>query len=71
MILNVRVIPKSSRNKIKGYADYLKVYLTSPAEKDKANKHLMEILAEHFQVKKSQIKITQGLKSRNKIIEIL
>ncbi|MEW6170932.1 MAG: DUF167 domain-containing protein [Candidatus Omnitrophota bacterium] len=71
MILNVRVTPKSKRNEIKKTANCLKVYLTSPADKNKANIHLIEILADYFKVRKNQITITKGLKSRDKIIEIL
>jgi hypothetical protein len=70
MILNVRVTPKSSRNSVKKENDILKVYLTKPAQDGLANAQLIEILSEYLQVKKSQIKIIQGEKSRNKLIEI-
>ena len=71
MILNVRVIPRSRRNEVKETQNYLKVNLTSPADKNKANIHLIEILADYFKVRKNQITITKGLKSRDKKIEIL
>lgn len=48
----------------------LKVKLMSPPVDGAANVALIKILAQHFQVKKSQIKIIQGEKSQNKIIEI-
>jgi hypothetical protein len=42
----------------------------APALEGKANKRLIEIIAEHFNVSKSSIKILKGFKNRNKIIEI-
>lgn len=70
MILNIRVIPKSNRNLIKKENDYLKVYLTNPAQEGLANKQLIELLAEHLNVKKRQIRIVKGEKCRDKLIEI-
>lgn len=70
MILNIRVIPKASRNFVKGEGSSFKVYLTQPAHDGLANKQLIELLAEHLKVKKYEIRITKGEKSRNKVIEI-
>jgi len=70
VILNIRVIPKASRNLIKKENDSLKAYLTQPAHHGLANKQLIELLARHLKVKKYQIKIIKGEKSRNKVIEI-
>ena len=36
----------------------------------KANERLVEILAEHFRVPKSRIRIIRGLTSRNKIVQV-
>jgi len=70
VILNIRVIPKSSRNLIKEENNSFKVYLTRPAHSGLANKQLIELLAEHLNLKKYQIKIIQGGKSRDKVIKI-
>ena len=48
----------------------LKVRLTSPPVEGKANKQLITFLSENFNIKKSEIKIVSGLKSREKLIEI-
>ena len=48
----------------------LKVRLTSPPVEGKANKQLITFLSENFKIKKSEIKIVSGLKSREKLIEI-
>ena len=70
MILRVRVIHKASRNFIKEEEGRLKVYLTQPAENGLANAQLIDLLSTHLKVRKYQIKITHGLKSRNKIVEV-
>ena len=70
MILNVRVTPRSSRNSVKRENDILKVYLTKPAQDGLANAQLIGLLSEYLGVKKSQIKIIKGEKSRDKLIEI-
>ncbi len=69
MILNIRVIPKASRNLVKKENGSFKVYLTQPAYEGLANKQLVELLAGYLKVKKYQIKIIKGGKSRNKVIE--
>ncbi len=71
MKVNVKVIPKAKQNKIVKEGERLKVYLTAPAVEGKANKALIEFLSEHFGVKKRDIKILLGEKSRNKVVEIL
>ncbi|MEO0087074.1 MAG: DUF167 domain-containing protein [candidate division WOR-3 bacterium] len=70
-IIKIRVIPNAKKNEIVKEKDRLKVYLTAPPIEGKANKVLIEILAEYFNVKKGQIKIIKGEKSKDKIIEII
>jgi len=52
-------------------SELYKVYVTAAPEKGKANKKMIELLAEYFKVSKSQIRIVKGEISRNKIVEIL
>ena len=47
-----------------------KIYLNAPAVDGKANKALIALLAEHFNVRKYQIEIIKGLKLRRKTINI-
>lgn len=70
MILNVHVIPKASKAVFKKENDCLKVYLTKPAQDGLANTQLIALLSEYLKVKKYQIKIIKGHKSRDKLIEI-
>lgn len=71
MKIDVKIIPGARKNLFHQEKNLIKIYLRAPAHEGKANKALVEFLAEHFQVAKSQIEITKGLKSRNKTINIL
>lgn len=70
MILNIRVIPKASRNLIKEDKGGLKAYLTKTPHDGLANKQLIELLSAYLKVRKYEIRIIKGEKSRNKTIEI-
>ena len=70
MIFNVRVIPKSSRNLVEKEMRGFKVHLTKPAYDGLANGQLLGLLAEYLKIKKYQIKIIRGEKSRDKYVEI-
>ena len=70
MILNIRVILKAGKNLIKEDKGILKAHLTKPAHEGLANKQLIELLSVYLTIKKCQIKIIKGDKSRNKTIGI-
>jgi hypothetical protein len=70
MILNIRVVPKASRNLVKKENDRLKVYLTKPGQKNLANIQLIDVLSEYLKIKKYQIRIIKGHKSQDKVVEI-
>jgi uncharacterized protein (TIGR00251 family) len=70
MILRVRVTPRASRNIIKEKEGILQVYLTRPAHQGLANAELVETLAGYWKVKKYQVRIIQGLKSRDKLVSV-
>lgn len=69
--INIRVIPRAKKNLVKTEPGRLKVYLTAPPQDGKANKLLIEVLAEHFKVKKKQVCILRGEKAQDKVVEIL
>ncbi len=70
MKIIVRVVPRSSRIKVKQINGIYKVYLTKPAVDGQANTQLIEVLADFFKVKKYQLVISQGENSRNKVITV-
>lgn len=72
MKVNVKVIPKSSMTMVQTELDgSLKVKLTAPPEKGKANEQLVEVLAKHYNVKKSAVRLLKGAASKEKLVEVL
>jgi len=70
MIFNIRVCPRASRNHIEQKGNVLKVHLTKPPSDGLANSQLIDLLSEHFKIKKYQVRIKSGKKARNKLVEI-
>lgn len=50
--------------------DKLLVFVREPAVDGKANRAIIKLLADYFEVAKSKVWIVSGLKSRTKIVEI-
>jgi uncharacterized protein len=72
MRIYVKVSPRSSRNEITKISDgEYKVKLTAAPIDNKANNMLIELLADHFNVSRSSLRIIGGKTARVKIIEIL
>ena len=55
---------------IKGEDGSYKAKVNARASEGKANMRLIEMLAKHFGVPKSHVRILKGLGSRNKLVEI-
>jgi len=70
MIINVKVRPNSSEQKIEDKGGALHVSLKESAEQNKANIELINLLAKHFNTSAKEIKILRGKTSRNKIVEV-
>lgn len=68
--IKIKVIPNAKKAKVLQAGELFKVYVNAPAVDGKANKALIEVLSEHFNIRKSAIKIVRGEKSREKIVEI-
>jgi uncharacterized protein (TIGR00251 family) len=72
----VRLTPKGGRNRIEDWSEdaagraHLKIRVAAPPEDNKANKALIVLLSEHFELPKSAICIVRGHTSRLKLIEI-
>jgi uncharacterized protein YggU (UPF0235/DUF167 family) len=68
--ISVTVKPNSRQNKVeKSESGYLIWTQASPTE-NKANKAVVELLADYLNVPKSRITIIAGLKSKRKIIDL-
>jgi len=71
MIINVKVSPNSKKAEVEKIdGDIFKVKVDARAEDGRANRRLIEILSDYFDVAESSVSILKGLKSRNKIVEV-
>jgi uncharacterized protein len=67
VILPVRAQPGARRSGIRGEQDgMLKVGVTQPAEKGKANKALLAVLAKELGLRKSRLTLLSGETAQNK-----
>ncbi len=72
MLIKCRVIANAKEVGIVRQSDgSYKIRLNVKPIEGKANKKLIEVLAEHFKVSKSSVSIVRGETSRNKTIEIV
>ena len=70
MKVRVQVKPQRRLNSVQATGDGLIVELRAVPEDGKANAALVCVLADHFNVKKSQVRIISGHTSRIKLVEI-
>jgi uncharacterized protein len=71
MLVRVKAKPNAKQPKIVEEADgSLTVHLKSPPAEGKANQELIELLARHFGVPKSKVRLKSGASSRQKQIAI-
>ena len=71
VIFHIHVIPKAGRGEIVGIQnDALKVKITAPPVEGKANLECIRFLSDVLGVKKAQITIESGHKSKRKTIAV-
>ena len=69
--INIRVQPRSSRNRVNGYRDgMLRVSVTAPPHGGRANAALLELLADALGIAKSRLSIVRGHSSRDKVVAV-
>jgi len=67
----VRVIPRSSKTEIIGIQDSaLKIKIMAPPVEGKANNEVIRLLADKLGVRKNQVAITAGHKSKSKTVAV-
>lgn len=72
MKLNVKVVPKASRNEIAGWlGNALKVRVAAPPEAGRANDAVEALIAEALGLPRSQVRLIAGAASARKIVEIV
>ena len=70
MIVNIRVIPRARVQKIVADGDTLRVYTNAAPSDGEANAAVIKMLAKHYDVPKSSIKIVRGATSHDKVVEM-
>ena len=72
MLIHVKIKPDSKENKIvqKNETSFI-VSVKEPNEDNRANKKMIEMMAEKFGIIKSKVKIVTGHHHPSKILEIL
>ena len=71
MILTVHVKPRARHESVEWIdEDTLKISVTAPAEKGKANKAVIELLSDELGIAKSRIEIFRGATARIKQFKI-
>jgi uncharacterized protein (TIGR00251 family) len=70
MKIQVKVKPNSRTEELSQEGDSFIVKVKEPPKEGKANQAVIRLLAEHFGVPQSQVRIISGIRSRNKIVEV-
>ncbi|MBN2186218.1 MAG: DUF167 domain-containing protein [Dehalococcoidia bacterium] len=70
MKIQVKVKPNSKTEEVSHEEDSFVVKVKEPPREGKANQAVIKLLAAHFSVPQSQVRILSGFKSRNKVVEV-
>lgn len=71
MNLDIRVQPRASRNSVEIGADgIVKVRVTAPPDRGKANEAVIKLLSKNLGIPKSAVRIARGHTSRNKMVQV-
>ena len=70
MKIQVKVKPNSKTEELSHEGDSFMVKVKEPPKEGKANQTVIKLLAEHFGVPRSQVRILSGSRSRDKVIEV-
>lgn len=72
MLLDVHIQPRAAKDEIVGcHGDRLKIRISAPPVDGKANRHLIDFLAETFKVPKRDVLLLAGENGRDKRFKIL
>jgi uncharacterized protein (TIGR00251 family) len=70
MKIQVKVKPNSRTDEVSQEGDSFIVRVKEPSKEGKANQAVIKLLAAHFGVPQSQVRILSGIRNRNKIVEV-
>jgi hypothetical protein len=71
-LLKLHVTPRGSKNEIIGWRDdVICIKITAPPVDGAANSAIIKFIADALGVRKSQVKLVSGEKSREKVLKII
>jgi uncharacterized protein (TIGR00251 family) len=70
MKIQVKVKPSSRTEEVSQEGDSFIIKVKEPPREGRANQTVIKLLAEHFGVPRSRVRILSGFRSRNKVIEV-
>ena len=70
MKIQVKVKPNSSTEELSREGDSFMVKVKEPPQEGKANQAVIKLLAHHFGVPQSHVRILSGFRSKNKVVEV-
>jgi uncharacterized protein (TIGR00251 family) len=70
MKIQVKVKPNSRTEEISREGNSFIVKVKQPPKESKANQAVIKLLAEHFGVPQSQVRILSGFRSRNIVVDV-
>lgn len=71
MKIQVKVKPNSKTEELSQEGDSFIVKVREPPKEGKANQAVIKLLAQHFGIPQSQVRILSGFNSRDKVAEIV
>jgi uncharacterized protein (TIGR00251 family) len=71
MKIQVKVKPNCRTEDVSREGDSFIVRVKEPPSEGRANQAVIRLLAEHFGILKSQVRIISGFRSRNKVIKVV
>ncbi|KPJ48392.1 MAG: hypothetical protein AMJ38_05455 [Dehalococcoidia bacterium DG_22] len=67
--INLRVTPSASRDALMGWqGDVLRLRVTAPAQRGKANEAILRLLAAALRIERRRLRIVRGEASRQKVV---
>jgi hypothetical protein len=71
MYVKVRVHTEAKRERfVEVSQDHFEIAVKEPAERNRANKRVIELVAKHFKIPGARVRITSGHRSPSKILSI-
>lgn len=69
-LLAVRVTPKASTDRIAAEDGAVRIWITAPPDKGKANKAVIALVAKTLDVPKSAVELVRGKTGREKMLRV-